>query len=191
MQSCFINALSSVSLIFFSVFLSPVFARFPFKHRRRNLEHCILFVPHPLLHVAFLAFSASWGFFDFEEAPKNLLRECSEYMMQLIVERFVAVLQDSCSVRSIWWKNERIGCADFCCVFSAHRRLSEKEPHSPAFCIMNDHFGKREGAQFTFSRFDTVHWPRRRRPYCHNMILKHFSISRVPQIVFMAVIVHM
>lgn len=49
-------------------------------------------------------------------------------MMQLVVQRFVAVVQDWCGDG---------GCA-----------------HSPAFCIMNDHFGKRG---FTLSHFDTVH----------------------------------
>lgn len=72
-------------------------------------------------------------------------------MMQLIVERFVAVLQDLCYFRSIRWKMRELDLQIFCVL-----QTLRKQPHTPALCIMNEHFGKRE-AQFTFSCFDTVH----------------------------------
>lgn len=43
-------------------------------------------------------------------------------MMQLIVERFVAVLQDSCSVRSIRWKMRELDRQIFCVL----HRLSDR-----------------------------------------------------------------
>lgn len=48
------------------------------------------------------------------------------------------------------------------------------KPRSPAFCIMNDHFGKRE-AQFTFSW--RLHWPWRRH-YYHNIWGKPLDLLR-------------
>lgn len=104
MQSCFINALS-VCLSLLSCLSLPCFACF-LKHRR-DLEHCILFVLRPL-------FSSILGTLCRLGLP---VREVVN-MMQLIDERFVALLQDLWSVRPVRWKMRELDLQIFY-VFSA------------------------------------------------------------------------
>lgn len=61
-------------------------------------------------------------------------------MMLLVDERFVAVVEDLFSFRSVQMENERTGSVDFF-LFCSLQAFSMK-PHSPAFCVINTRFWK-------------------------------------------------
>lgn len=63
-------------------------------------------------------------------------------MMLLIDERFVAVVEDLFSFRSVQMENERTGSVDFFFFFFCSLQAFSMKPHSPAFCVMNTRFWK-------------------------------------------------
>lgn len=111
MQSCFINALSvclSVCLSLFPRFCLPYVACFP-PHRGRDLEHCTLFILRPPFFFFFLP-PKNWYFV---RVWVSIWKGTEALMTLLIDERFVAVVEDLFSFRSVQMENERTGSVDF------------------------------------------------------------------------------